>query len=185
MVSADFTFLSRLHPPAAIDSPEGFKCQAQARSLPMGSLSNCTVKRRYASPLFCRVPRFSTLTPIDPFASIKPPWRDRRPTRYSVSGRVSRSDRRPLPSRLVSRRRNDRFNRNCGRHALSSLGVNGFVRVLVSIQCQRRTIRGGEAGRGRYAPRHRAQETIEEAKESEKLLLSWYTEMLLQACSCP
>ncbi|GAA5834845.1 hypothetical protein JCM3766R1_003262 [Sporobolomyces carnicolor] len=45
MVSADFTFLSRLHPPAAIDSPEGFKCQAQARSLPMGSLSNCTVKR--------------------------------------------------------------------------------------------------------------------------------------------
>ncbi|GAA5878388.1 hypothetical protein JCM16303_002756 [Sporobolomyces ruberrimus] len=42
----DFTFLSPSFPPAQeLDTPEGFTCQAQARSLPMGSLSDCTVRK--------------------------------------------------------------------------------------------------------------------------------------------
>ncbi|GAA5991297.1 hypothetical protein JCM5350_005325 [Sporobolomyces pararoseus] len=45
MKSSDFRFISPSHPPASIDSSDGLSCQAQARSLPMGSLSNCVVKK--------------------------------------------------------------------------------------------------------------------------------------------
>ncbi|GAA5910998.1 tRNA-5-taurinomethyluridine 2-sulfurtransferase [Sporobolomyces salmoneus] len=43
--SNDFAFISSSHPPSSIDTAEGFTCQAQARSLSMGSLSDCIVKR--------------------------------------------------------------------------------------------------------------------------------------------
>ncbi|GAA6012384.1 hypothetical protein JCM11491_004315 [Sporobolomyces phaffii] len=42
----DFSFVSTRHPPPPeLDSATGFACEAQARSLPNGSLSDCVVRR--------------------------------------------------------------------------------------------------------------------------------------------
>ncbi|GAA6027067.1 hypothetical protein JCM8097_006084 [Rhodosporidiobolus ruineniae] len=51
ITTSDFLWTSPLHPPPEVDSPEGFTCEAQTRSLPGGALSPCIVKRQPDSSL--------------------------------------------------------------------------------------------------------------------------------------
>ncbi|GAA5996240.1 tRNA-5-taurinomethyluridine 2-sulfurtransferase [Rhodotorula paludigena] len=44
--TSDFLWTSPQHPPAEIDTPEGFACEAQTRSLPGGALAECIVRRQ-------------------------------------------------------------------------------------------------------------------------------------------
>lgn len=46
LATTDFAWSSPRHPPPEVDSVDGFRCQAQTRSLQAGSLSECAVKRR-------------------------------------------------------------------------------------------------------------------------------------------
>ncbi|BGO97723.1 hypothetical protein NBRC10513v2_001718 [Rhodotorula toruloides] len=45
LLSNNFRWISSSHPPHEVDSPQGFECKAQTRSLPFGALAKCTVRR--------------------------------------------------------------------------------------------------------------------------------------------
>lgn len=120
--TSDFVWTSPLHPPPEVSAPDGLAAEAQIRSLPAGALSACQVVRKCVPPSQGELRRRTHIT--HRYRRQPRRYSDRRPRR-SARGRVSRSDRRALPRRLVPRR--------------------GYHRVDAHA---RRPARGGERGSG-------------------------------------